>query len=290
MPAPRGGGSGRPCWSGVNQVVLVGTALVVVVGAAVPALAGRIPPSGSTVEVPPLLGPDRGLAGGARRAGHSLLAPGSTFADYQWGTPRDEPMQSLAGSRWATRNVIPLAPPGNIRMLDAVEGRFAQGAGSPGLTAYLRRAGVRYVVVRNDLRRAQRRAGPGARPPGDRRLTRSVARCHVRAARGRRRAPRRGVRTGAGQRRLAGDRTPRCRSTGGRVRWPRRWAATTRPWWPVDPRTCLDLAGPRRDRRSAGRARRRHLEGRGRPASRRRGRADRRSAGPRALLRAHPRR
>ena len=61
-------------------------------------------------------------------------------------------MQYLAESRWGVRNAIPLAPPGNIRMLDGFEARLAQGRPSPGLAPYLSRAGVRFLVVRNDLR------------------------------------------------------------------------------------------------------------------------------------------
>ncbi len=49
------------------------------------------------------------------------------------------------------RNAIPLAPVNNIRMLDTIEDRFAQGHGSIGFTRYLQRNGVGYLVVRNDL-------------------------------------------------------------------------------------------------------------------------------------------
>ncbi|MFW6774676.1 alpha-(1-_3)-arabinofuranosyltransferase domain-containing protein [Nocardioides sp. CPCC 205120] len=150
---PRSAGSGRV----VERGAVLATTMVVVVGAAMPALLGRLAPTGESFGVPDhwpeaaawLADQDDGSGrdGGAV----ALLAPGSRFADYDWGSPRDEPLQFLAGSRWAVRNVIPLTPPGTIRMLDGIEQRLAQGEGGAGLTAYLQRAGVRHVVVRNDL-------------------------------------------------------------------------------------------------------------------------------------------
>ncbi len=81
----------------------------------------------------------------------ALYAPGTSFGTYRWGEPRDEPFQYLGDHGWAVRNAVPLTPPGTIRYLDAVEEVVSTGAGSPALAAALRRAGVGYVVVRNDL-------------------------------------------------------------------------------------------------------------------------------------------
>ncbi|MDF9715603.1 DUF3367 domain-containing protein [Nocardioides sp. ChNu-153] len=151
--APRSAGSGRV----VERSAVLVTTVVVVLGAAMPALLGRLAPTGETFGVPDYWGEaaawlaEQDDGSGPDGGAVALLAPGSRFADYDWGSPRDEPLQFQADSRWAVRNVIPLTPPGTIRMLDGVEQRLAQGEGGAGLTAYLQRAGVRHVVVRNDL-------------------------------------------------------------------------------------------------------------------------------------------
>ncbi|MCW2795399.1 alpha-(1-_3)-arabinofuranosyltransferase [Nocardioides sp.] len=134
----------------VNRLAVLAMIVLPVAGAALPAIEGRIEPAGATLGVPGYWQQTATWLGD-QPEGTALLVPGAAFGDYVWGTPRDEPMQAFARSPWATRNVIPLTPPGNIRMLDAIESRLAQGEGSAGLTAYLRRAGVRYLVVRNDL-------------------------------------------------------------------------------------------------------------------------------------------
>jgi arabinofuranan 3-O-arabinosyltransferase len=138
----------------LNGLVVVGTAVLAVVGASLPALAGRITPAGGMATVPDYWAEAAAWLGREGDRGTSLLVPGSSFGEYVWGSPRDEPLQSLAASPWAVRNAVPLAPAGNIRMLDAVEERLAQGVPSPGLAPYLSRAGVTYLVVRNDLARS----------------------------------------------------------------------------------------------------------------------------------------
>ena len=145
-----------------NLTFVIGVVVVAVVGATSPAWAGRITPGQGFGDVP---GYWREAAAWLERdqeehPGVALLVPGSSFGTYVWGTPRDEPMQALAGSPWAVRNAVPLTPAGNIRMLDEIERRLNEGRGSAGLASYLRRAGVSHVVVRNDLERGRDVADP----------------------------------------------------------------------------------------------------------------------------------
>ncbi|WP_164775192.1 alpha-(1-_3)-arabinofuranosyltransferase [Nocardioides pantholopis] len=135
----------------VNRVAVVAMALTALLGATLPVVSGRVTPAGAHLEVPDYWSETADWLAEEGEETTALLVPGAPFGEYLWGSPKDEPLQYLAESPWAVRNVIPLTRAGNIRMLDGVESRLAQGAGSPGLTAALRRAGVRHLVVRNDL-------------------------------------------------------------------------------------------------------------------------------------------
>ena len=121
-----------------------------VAGAAMPVVLAQLPPSGPVLQTPAYWSEatswlDRQVAGTA------LYAPGTSFATYRWGSPRDEPFQYLDEKRWAVRNAVPLTPAGTVRFLDSVEGDLARGDGSAGLTSALARAGIGAVVLRHDL-------------------------------------------------------------------------------------------------------------------------------------------
>jgi arabinofuranan 3-O-arabinosyltransferase len=98
------------------------------------------------------------------RAGNetSLLLPASESPQYDWGQPPTEPLDAFAHTPWAVRNHTPLGSIGGIRLMDAVEETLDSGYPAKGLADYLARAGVGYLVVRNDLDLAV----TGAPPPG----------------------------------------------------------------------------------------------------------------------------
>ncbi|MGW0988222.1 alpha-(1-_3)-arabinofuranosyltransferase domain-containing protein [Streptomyces sp. NPDC002486] len=81
----------------------------------------------------------------------ALVVPATAHGLYTWGSPIDQPLDVLAESRWAQRDYVPFGTPGNRRAMDAVEQALTSGAEVPGLADYLSRAGLYYVVVRNDL-------------------------------------------------------------------------------------------------------------------------------------------
>jgi len=84
--------------------------------------------------------------------GSVLVVPAASFADFTWGSTKDEPLQALMRRPMAVRDALPLGSAGSTRQLDEIQRRLGAGMGSPELHDLLVRAGVRYVVVRDDLR------------------------------------------------------------------------------------------------------------------------------------------
>ncbi|MFI8091745.1 alpha-(1-_3)-arabinofuranosyltransferase family protein [Streptomyces sp. NPDC086080] len=81
----------------------------------------------------------------------ALVVPATAHGIHTWGSTIDQPLDVVADSRWAQRDYVPFGTAGNRRAMDAVEQALLTGGEVPGLADYLSRAGVFYVVVRNDL-------------------------------------------------------------------------------------------------------------------------------------------
>ncbi len=84
-------------------------------------------------------------------SGPALIVPSANFGEYLWGRPIDEPLRALSDAPYAVRDSVPLTPAGTIRFLDALEQRLQGGRSIGGAVAALRAAGVRHLVLRNDL-------------------------------------------------------------------------------------------------------------------------------------------
>lgn len=124
---------------------------VAIVAAIIPAATGRLTAPGSFRQLPRAWRDAAAWIDRHDHGSHTLVLPGSAFGEYVWGRPLDEPLSSLLRSDWAVRDLIPLGGDGSTRLLDGVEAALAGDHLPPAFTATLRRAGVRDLVVRNDL-------------------------------------------------------------------------------------------------------------------------------------------
>ncbi|MFW5471560.1 alpha-(1-_3)-arabinofuranosyltransferase domain-containing protein [Knoellia sp. CPCC 206435] len=139
----------RPTRAWARPAVL-GSAALVVIAAATPAFSGAIVARGNVGSIPDYWR-DVGAWLDTSGDGRALIVPAANFAEYTWGRPLDEPLRPLTSSPYAVRDGVPLAPAGTIRLLDEVERRLQTGRALGGATEVLRDAGVRYLLVRNDL-------------------------------------------------------------------------------------------------------------------------------------------
>ncbi|MEU9207924.1 alpha-(1-_3)-arabinofuranosyltransferase family protein [Streptomyces sp. NPDC048415] len=126
-------------------------AILVVPGLAWPYLNGSILQPGSFQELPKYWHSTADWLKKYSPDSRALVVPATAHGLYTWGSPIDEPLDVLADSRWAERDYVPFGTPGNRRAMDAVEQALMAGGEIPGLADYLSRAGLYYVVVRNDL-------------------------------------------------------------------------------------------------------------------------------------------
>ena len=126
-------------------------AALVVLGLALPQLSGQVLQPGSFSQVPAYWSQVAAFLAANSPRQTALVVPADSHGLYLWGDPIDDPLEPLASSPWAERGLVPYGGAGSQVFLDTAEQAIESDQAVPGLPAYLARAGIRYVVVRNDL-------------------------------------------------------------------------------------------------------------------------------------------
>jgi arabinofuranan 3-O-arabinosyltransferase len=80
----------------------------------------------------------------------ALVVPANPHGQFTWGDTIDNPLEPLATSPWVERGLVPYGGAGSQELLETAEQAVESGQQVPGLASYLARAGIRYIVVRND--------------------------------------------------------------------------------------------------------------------------------------------
>jgi arabinofuranan 3-O-arabinosyltransferase len=137
------------------SAVIAPLAALVLAGLAVPQLSGQVLQPGSFSQVPAYWGQAAAFLAANSPRQTALVVPADAHGLYLWGDPIDDPLEPLATSPWAERALVPYGGAGSQVFLDTAEQAVESGQAVPGLPVYLARAGIRYVVVRNDLNPAE---------------------------------------------------------------------------------------------------------------------------------------
>ena len=128
---------------------LAAAALVVI--AAGPALAGNVATRGTFTEMPLQWRAAGVWLDEHADQGGAIILPAASFGEYTWGRTIDEPLRSLTTTPYAVRDAIPLTPAGTIRLLDEIQRQAQSGRELRGVGPALLAAGVKFILLRNDL-------------------------------------------------------------------------------------------------------------------------------------------
>jgi arabinofuranan 3-O-arabinosyltransferase len=126
-------------------------AAFVLVGLAVPYLSGQVLQQGSFKAVPRYWYQVADFLASHSRNEQALVVPADSHGTYLWGDPIDDPLEPLARSPWVERGLVPYGGAGSQALLTTAETAIESGEQVPGLPTFFQRAGIKYVVVRNDL-------------------------------------------------------------------------------------------------------------------------------------------
>jgi arabinofuranan 3-O-arabinosyltransferase len=124
---------------------------VVLIGLMLPYLSGQVLNPGSFSAVPRYWYQAAAFLAARSPLNTALVVPADAHGDYLWGDPIDDPLVALASSPWAQLGLVPYGGAGSQILLTTAENAIESGEQVAGLPGYLQRAGVRYIVVRNDL-------------------------------------------------------------------------------------------------------------------------------------------
>ena len=124
---------------------------IVLFGLMLPYLSGQVLNPGSFSAVPRYWYQAAAFLAARSPLNTALVVPADAHGDYLWGDPIDDPLVALAQSPWAELGLVPYGGPGSQVLLEGAENAIESGEQVSGLAGYLQRAGVRYIVVRNDL-------------------------------------------------------------------------------------------------------------------------------------------
>jgi arabinofuranan 3-O-arabinosyltransferase len=149
VPKPSGGQASRTqrmltleAWAAVG---------VVLIGLLLPYLSDQVLNPGSFSAVPRYWYQAAAFLAARSPLNTALVVPADAHGDYLWGDPIDDPLVALATSPWAEEGLVPYGGAGSQILLEGAENAIESGEQVSGLAGYLQRAGIRYVVVRNDL-------------------------------------------------------------------------------------------------------------------------------------------
>ncbi|MGO8959891.1 MAG: alpha-(1-_3)-arabinofuranosyltransferase family protein [Streptosporangiaceae bacterium] len=123
---------------------------LVLVGLALPQLGGHALQAGAFTRIPAYWSKVSAYLAAHSPRQTALVVPADAHGQFTWGDTIDNPLEPLATSPWAERGLVPYGGAGSQILLETAEQAVESGEQVPGFPAYLARAGIRYVVVRND--------------------------------------------------------------------------------------------------------------------------------------------